>query len=196
MVGAAAGGCFLTAWPDVASLPLHCVFRRFSQVPVDKPAVALLAPNPLEDMDEVRQIFQEYAASLDVDLQFQDFEAEIADLPGDYASPRGHILLAKVDGAVAGCCALRPLDNCDYANAAEMKRLFVRKAFRGFGLGRQLAEAMLDVARQAGYDHVLLDTLDDMESARALYTDLGFEEIPPYYHNPIAGAHYLKADIF
>jgi ribosomal protein S18 acetylase RimI-like enzyme len=97
---------------------------------------------------------------------------------------------------VAGCCALRPLDNCDYANAAEMKRLFVRKAFRGFGLGRQLAEAMLDVARQAGYDHVLLDTLDDMESARALYTDLGFQEIPPYYHNPIAGAHYLKADIF
>lgn len=96
---------------------------------------------------------------------------------------------------MAGCCALRPLDNCDYANAAEMKRLFVRKAFRGFGLGRQLAEAMLDVARQAGYDHVLLDTLDDMESARALYTDLGFEEIPPYYHNPIAGAHYLKADI-
>lgn len=97
---------------------------------------------------------------------------------------------------MAGCCALRPLDNCDYANAAEMKRLFVHKAFRGFGLGRQLAEAMLDVARQAGYDHVLLDTLDDMESARALYTDLGFEEIPPYYHNPIAGAHYLKADIF
>ena len=68
-----------------------------------------------------------------------------------------------------------------------MRRLFVRKAFRGFGLGRQLAEAMLDVARQAGYDHVLLDTLDDMESARALYVDLGFEEIPPYYHNPIAG---------
>nr|WP_202396741.1 MULTISPECIES: GNAT family N-acetyltransferase [Delftia] len=156
----------------------------------------MLAPNPAEDWDEVRQIFREYAASLDVDLQFQDFEAEIADLPGDYAAPRGHILLARVDGAVAGCCALRPLDNCDYANAAEMRRLFVRKAFRGFGLGRQLAEAMLDVARQAGYDHVLLDTLDDMESARALYVDLGFEEIPPYYHNPIAGAHYLKADIF
>ena len=163
---------------------------------MDKPAVALLAPNPAEDWDEVRQIFREYAASLDVDLQFQDFEAEIADLPGDYAAPRGHILLARVDGAVAGCCALRPLDNCDYANAAEMRRLFVRKAFRGFGLGRQLAEAMLDVARQAGYDHVLLVTLDVLESARALYVDLGFEEIPPYYHNPIAGAHYLKADIF
>ncbi|WP_280187971.1 GNAT family N-acetyltransferase [Delftia sp. PS-11] len=163
---------------------------------MDKPAVALLAPTLAGDMEDVRQIFLEYAASLDVDLQFQDFDAEVAGLPGEYAPPRGQILLARVDGALAGCCALRPMDNCDYANAAEMKRLYVRKAFRGFGLGRQLAEAMLDVARQAGYDHVLLDTLDDMESARALYTDLGFEEIPPYYHNPIAGAHYLKADIF
>lgn len=158
--------------------------------------MALLAPTLAGDMEDVRQIFLEYAASLDVDLQFQDFDAEVAGLPGEYAPPRGQILLARVDGALAGCCALRPMDNCDYANAAEMKRLYVRKAFRGFGLGRQLAEAMLDVARQAGYDHVLLDTLDDMESARALYTDLGFEEIPPYYHNPIAGAHYLKADIF
>jgi len=100
-----------------------------------------------------------------------------------------------VDGAIAGCCALRPLDDCDYPNAAEMKRLYVRKAFRGFGLGRQLAEAMLDVARRAGYDHVLLDTLDDMEAARALYMELGFESIEPYYHNPLPGAHYLKADI-
>ena len=105
------------------------------------------------------------------------------------------LLVAVVEGAVAGCCALRPLDTADYPNASEMKRLFVRKAFRGFGLGRELAEAMLDRARQAGYACVLLDTLDDMESARALYTDLGFEEIPPYYHNPIAGAHYLKVDI-
>ena len=76
-----------------------------------------------------------------------------------------------------------------------MKRLYVRQAFRGFGLGRQLAEAALDAARAKGYACVLLDTLDDMESARALYADLGFEDIPPYYHNPIAGAHYLKADI-
>lgn len=76
-----------------------------------------------------------------------------------------------------------------------MKRLFVRKAFRGFGLGRQLSEGILDAARQAGYTSVLLDTLDEMESARALYNELGFVEIPPYYHNPIAGAHYLKADI-
>ena len=108
---------------------------------------------------------------------------------------RGALLLAQVEGAIAGCCALRPLDTADYPNASEMKRLYVRKAFRGFGLGRELAEAMLDRARQAGYACVLLDTLDDMESARALYTDLGFEEIPPYYHNPLAGAHYLKVDI-
>ena len=146
-------------------------------------------------METVREIFREYAATLGVDLAFQDFEAELASLPGDYAAPRGHLLLAQVDGAIAGCCALRPLDAADYPNASEMKRLYVRKAFRGFGLGRELAEAMLDQARRAGYACVLLDTLDDMESARALYTDLGFEEIPPYYHNPIAGSHYLKADV-
>lgn len=146
-------------------------------------------------METVREIFREYATTLGVDLAFQDFEAELASLPGDYAAPRGHLLLAQVDGAIAGCCALRPLDAADYPNASEMKRLYVRKAFRGFGLGRELAEAMLDQARRAGYACVLLDTLDGMESARALYTDLGFEEIPPYYHNPIAGSHYLKADI-
>ena len=155
----------------------------------------LLSPS-LEEMDAVRQIFQEYADSLNIDLEFQGFESELAELPGEYAAPRGQILLARVDGSIAGCCALRPLDDSDYPNAAEMKRLFVRKAFRGFGLGRQLAEAMLDVARQSGYDHVLLDTLDDMEAARALYVDLGFESIEPYYHNPLSGAHYLKADLF
>lgn len=155
-----------------------------------------LLPPSLEEMDAVRQIFQEYADSLNIDLEFQGFESELAGLPGEYAAPRGQILLAWVDGSIAGCCALRPLDDSDYPNAAEMKRLFVRKAFRGFGLGRQLAEAMLDVARQSGYDHVLLDTLDDMEAARALYVDLGFESIEPYYHNPLSGAHYLKADLF
>lgn len=147
-------------------------------------------------MAALREIFSEYASTLGVDLCFQNFESEIAHLPGDYAAPRGALLMAEVDGATAGCCALRPLDSADYPNASEMKRLFVRKAFRGFGLGRELAEAMLDVARQEGYSCVLLDTLDDMEAARALYAELGFEEIPPYYHNPIAGAHYLKVDIF
>lgn len=162
---------------------------------MDKPAVTLMNPSSAAEMEAVRDIFREYAGTLNVDLAFQDFEAELARLPGDYAAPRGHLLLAVVEGAIAGCCALRPLDAADYPNASEMKRLYVRKAFRGFGLGRELAEAMLDQARRAGYACVLLDTLDGMESARALYADLGFEQIPPYYHNPIAGSHYLKVDI-
>jgi ribosomal protein S18 acetylase RimI-like enzyme len=144
-------------------------------------------------MEDVRSIFREYANGLGVDLCFQDFDQELASLPGDYAGPRGALLIARVQGEVAGCCALRPLDTSDYPNAAEMKRLFVRDRFRGLGLGRRLAEAAMDAARLAGYSSVLLDTLDDMEAARALYVELGFEEIPPYYHNPIAGAHYLKA---
>ena len=143
----------------------------------------------------MREIFLEYAQQLGVDLCFQGFDDELAQLPGEYAEPRGVIKLALVDGQLAGCCALRPLDSADYPNAAEMKRLYVRKAFRRFGLGRQLAEAVLDVARIEGYYCVLLDTLDDMEAARALYVDLGFEEIEPYYHNPLAGAHYLKVDL-
>lgn len=142
-----------------------------------------------------RALFEEYARSLSVDLCFQDFDQELCSLPGDYAPPRGALLLAWVDDTVAGCCALRPMDATDYPNAAEMKRLYVRKAFRGLGLGRHLAEAILDEARRAGYSSVLLDTLDDMEAARALYEDLGFFEIPPYYHNPHAGAHYLKVDL-
>jgi len=183
----------------------------------DMPAVVLLTPEEPHELDAVRAIFRDYADSLAIDLAFQDFDGELADLPGEYAEPRGTLLLALVDPAhvnedagraaptlkradgtlahVAGCCALRPLDTTDYANAAEMKRLYVRPGFRGLGLGRQLADAILDAARSAGYACVLLDTLDDMESARALYEDLGFAEVPPYYHNPVAGAHYLKVDL-
>lgn len=159
------------------------------------PQVRISALADPQALDTLREIFREYAAGLGVDLCFQQFDRELAGLPGDYATPRGALLLATVGGKVAGCCALRPLDNADYPNASEMKRLYVRDAFRGMGLGRQLVEATLDAARQAGYACVLLDTLDDMEAARTLYEDLGFEEIPPYYHNPIAGAHYLKADL-
>lgn len=162
---------------------------------MDTHEIELFIPVSTEDLQSVRDIFREYAATLTVDLDFQNFDQELADLPGDYAPPRGALLLARVDGTLAGCCALRPMDSSDYPNAAEMKRLFVRKAFRGFGLGRQLTEAILDEARRAGYSTVLLDTLDEMEAARALYEELGFVEIPPYYHNPHAGAHYLKAEL-
>ena len=160
-----------------------------------RPPVDITLAQSAEQLEASRTLFREYAAQLGVDLGFQGFEDELAALPGDYGAPRGALLLASVDGELAGCCALRPIDDADYPNAAEMKRLFVRKAFRGFGLGRQLAEAMLDQARQAGYDHVLLDALDDMEAARALYVELGFESIAPYYDNPLRGSHYLKADI-
>ncbi|CAM5779340.1 GNAT family N-acetyltransferase [Ottowia pentelensis] len=160
-----------------------------------RPAVELVVAQTPEQIEGARALFQEYADQLGVDLCFQGFADELAGLPGEYAAPRGTLLLALVDGALAGCCALRPQDDADYAGAAEMKRLYVRKAFRGFGLGRQLSEAILEAALQRGYACVLLDTLDEMESARALYANLGFEEIPPYYHNPLPGAHYLKVDL-
>lgn len=160
-----------------------------------RPSIQFITPDTPEQLAATRQIFSEYAEQLGINLCFQNFEAELAFLPGEYCAPGGALLLALVDGEIAGCCALRALDSVDYPNAAEMKRLYVRKAFRRFGLGRQLVEAALDAARMAGYHCVLLDTLDDMESARALYADLGFADIPPYYHNPVPGAHYLKVDL-
>ncbi|HSW15659.1 MAG TPA: GNAT family N-acetyltransferase [Ramlibacter sp.] len=163
--------------------------------PALPPVIDLLTPVEPDQLDTVRELFREYAQALGVDLCFQGFEQELLTLPGDYVGPRGILLLALLDGQAAGCCAMRPLDNADYPNAAEMKRLYVRKPFRGFGLGRELVEGILDQARLAGYSSVLLDTLDDMGTARALYVELGFEDIPPYYHNPIPGAHYLKVDL-
>jgi putative acetyltransferase len=163
--------------------------------PLAVPAIELLTPATPDLLAATRAIFREYADGLGVDLCFQDFDAELDTLPGEYAAPQGALLLARVGGEVAGCGALRPLPGTDYANACEMKRLYVRPAFRQFGLGRLLAQALLDRGLQAGYSAMLLDTLDDMEAARGLYARLGFEEIPPYYFNPIPGAHYLKATL-
>ena len=161
----------------------------------EAPEVRLIAADVAGHLAEARDIIEEYAASLSVDLDFQDFRSELASLPGEYAPPGGQLLLALIDGAVAGCGALRALPECDYPNACEMKRLYVRPPFRRLGLGRRIAQALLDEAHRCGYRSVLLDTLDDMESARGLYTSLGFEEVPPYYFNPVPGAHYLKADL-
>ena len=144
------------------------------------------------DFSTARALFLEYQSDLGIDLCFQGFSDELDGLPGEYAEPAGALLLAFVDGAAAGCCALRPLVNSDHINACEMKRLFVRPAFRGFGLGRLLVDEILAVGRLAGYSNMLLDTLSDMEAARALYQEAGFVEVPPYYHNPLPGAHYLK----
>jgi putative acetyltransferase len=161
----------------------------------DPPVIDVLQAESAEQIEDARGIFREYAEGLGVDLCFQGFEAELAGLPGEYAPPGGVLLLAYVDGALAGCGGVRPLHDVDYANACEMKRLYVRPAFRRFGLGRLLTQRLMDCATRTGYSVLLLDTLDDMESARGLYRTLGFEEIQPYYFNPIPGAHYLKVDL-
>jgi putative acetyltransferase len=161
----------------------------------ETPVIELVAPATPTLIDTTRTLFREYAAQLGVDLCFQNFEAELASLPGDYAPPLGALLLATVDGEAAGCGALRALPDVDHANACEMKRLYVRPAFRRFGLGRLLVRALMDHGIQAGYSNLLLDTLDDMEAARGLYASLGFEEVAPYYFNPIPGAHYLRVSL-
>jgi ribosomal protein S18 acetylase RimI-like enzyme len=147
------------------------------------------------ELEAVRELFREYQRSLDVDLGFQGFEQELSTLPGEYQAPYGALLLARVNGEPAGCCALRPLPGSDYTNACEMKRLYVRPGLRGLRLGRQLVEQTLLLAQQAGFDRMLLDTLSDMEAARALYQDCGFVEVAPYYHNPLPGAHYLMVEL-
>ena len=159
------------------------------------PLIELLTAESPEHLAAVRELFREYALSLHVDLCFQNFDAEMAGLPGEYAPRAGALLLALVDGVPAGCVAMRPLPESDHVNACEMKRLYVRRAFRRFGLGRRLTQQLMDLATQAGHSCMLLDTLDDMEAARGLYTSLGFEETPPYYFNPIPGAHYLKVEL-
>jgi ribosomal protein S18 acetylase RimI-like enzyme len=155
-------------------------------------AVDLTPAHTPSQLSAIRKLFEDYQASLGIDLCFQGFEQELRSLPGDYVEPLGGLLLATVDGEPAGCCAFRPLANSDHVNACEMKRLYVRTAFRGMGIGRRLVEAIIEGAQQSGYSTMLLDTLSDMESARALYQEVGFVETEPYYHNPIPGAHYLK----
>jgi ribosomal protein S18 acetylase RimI-like enzyme len=141
-----------------------------------------------EDIETVRALFDEYARELAVDLSFQGFAAEREGLPGEYVPPRGRLLLAERGGAAAGCVALRPLD----ARTAEMKRLYLRPAARGAGLGRRLARAVIAEARTAGYERLRLDTLPSMGAAIAMYRALGFREIPAYRHNPVPGALFLE----
>lgn len=166
-----------------------------TEAPESMPEIQIVSAESPALLDAARTLIHEYGNALGIDLCFQNFEAELASLPGEYAAPGGALLVALVDGQVAGCVALRPLPDCDYPNACEMKRLYVRRAFRRFGLGRLLAQQLMAVATQAGYSSLLLDTLDEMETARGLYATLGFEEIAPYYFNPIAGAHYLMAPL-
>ena len=143
------------------------------------------------DLPVVAQLFREYADGLGIDLAFQGFEAELIALPGKYAPPAGRLLLAWRGDTPVGCVALRPLDD----GRCEMKRLYVRTAARGTGLGRRLAVRICDEARSAGYRAICLDTLSTMDAAVGLYTALGFRPTPPYVYNPLPGALYLALDL-
>ncbi len=137
-----------------------------------------------EDIEHSRRLFRAYADWLNVDLCFQDFEAELAGLPGAYAPPHGRLLLAKAGGEVAGSVALRPLED----GVCEMKRLWVEPGFAGAGIGRRLAEAVVDAGRALGYRAMRLDTMPErLKAAGHIYETLGFTPIPDYYHNPLDG---------
>lgn len=140
------------------------------------------------DIPEVGRLFREYAAWTGVDLSFQDFDRELANLPGDYVPPQGVLLLARVDGRIAGCVAAHQWS----AGTCEMKRLFVRDAFRGAGCGRALVESIIAWARRSGYHRMLLDTLPVMDEAQRLYARLGFREVEPYRVNPVPGARFME----
>ncbi|MGE0802866.1 MAG: GNAT family N-acetyltransferase [Lautropia sp.] len=155
-------------------------------------AVVLRVAHGATDLAEFAALAREYAASLGVDLGFQDFEAELAGLPGGYAAPAGTIVLAEAGGRVVGCVAVRPFEP---PGIAEMKRLYVRPAGRGLGLGLRLSRAALAFARAAGYARIRLDTLPTMAAAQALYASLGFREIAPYRFSPIAGTRYLEREL-
>lgn len=144
-----------------------------------------------KEIEEVRKLFREYEAYLNVDLCFQDFEEELAHLPGKYARPNGDLLIALDGENIVGCVALRKLDD----GICEMKRLFVKPEARRAGLGRRLAHEIIRVARELGYSLMRLDTLDKLTPAMHLYETLGFRETAPYYDNPLPGVVYWELEL-
>jgi putative acetyltransferase len=147
--------------------------------------IAIDAAAPLE---EIRTLLREYPDSVPVPLEIADFEQWLAGLPGPYAPPRGALLVARANGASAGCVALRPLDD----ESAEIKRLYVRDAFRGAGVGRALVAELIALAGRAGYTRLRLDTHSTMIPAQNLYRSFGFAEIPPYWDHPVAGVVFFE----
>lgn len=146
-----------------------------------------------EQLEDVRQLFLEYADTLDIDLCFQNFDEEVKSLPGKYSPPDGELIIALVDGKCAGCIAVRKISE----RICEMKRLYVRDKYRGLGTGKKLVSEIIETAKNHGYEFMRLDTLPSMKSAQNMYTAFGFYDIEPYVYNPIEGVRYmeLKLDI-
>lgn len=149
------------------------------------------APASVRDWNEARRLIEQYGASLDVDLSFQDFSGELDRLPAEYGAPSGAMRLARDGSAYVGCVGVRRLD----AERAEMKRLYVVPHARGRGVGRLLAQASVEAARALGCRQLLLDTLPSMREAHALYRSMGFRAVPAYRFNPVAGTAYLALDL-
>jgi ribosomal protein S18 acetylase RimI-like enzyme len=152
----------------------------------------LIQAKSAEEIDRARELFEEYAAGIGIDLCFQSFEKELAELPGKYVPPGGRLLIAIDEHQAAGCVALRKIAD----GVCEMKRLYVRPGFRGTGLGHTLAEAIILSAREIGYQRMRLDTLPGkMDRAIAMYRSLGFKEIGPYYDNPVERALFMELEL-
>lgn len=145
-----------------------------------------------EDLEEIKNLFREYAQFLEISLDFQDFESELAKLPAKYAEPEGAILLAKVDAKPAACVALWKLED----GICEMKRLYVKPEFQGLGIGKKMALAIIEEAKAKGYKTMKLDTLKRLQSANYLYAALGFIETKPYNFNPESDVAYFEKELF
>lgn len=156
---------------------------------MSKSGIHIFSATSPEQLPIVRSLFVEYQQWLNFSLCFQGFDKELAELPGKYAPPKGRLYIAEYDGTIAGCIALRPLEG---EGICEMKRLYVKDEFRGKGIGRLLTEKILSDAKQIGYRTMRLDTLQRMETARALYAKLGFKIIPAYYDNPMDEVVYME----
>ncbi len=173
------------------SLPCHSPGRKTQIVKSAACTLQIIAAHSQEHLEAIRELFTEYSHSLDIDLCFQGFTQELAELPGRYATPEGRLLLMLEGATISGCVALRKIGD----GTCEMKRLYLRPAFRRKGAGRLLATAIIDAAREIGYQRMRLDTLSSMHEAIALYRSLGFRQIESYYENPSAGTIFMELEL-
>ena len=173
------------------SLPCHSPGRKTQIVKSPACGLQIIDAHSQEHLEAIRELFTEYSHSLDIDLCFQGFTQELAELPGRYATPEGRLLLILEGATISGCVALRKIGD----GTCEMKRLYVRPGFRRRGAGRLLATAIIEVAREIGYHRMRLDTLPSMHKAIALYRSLGFQPIHPYYENPSVGTIFMELDL-